>query len=184
MSKEDKSRVRRRDDQLPSAPRGAQPGPASHQASAPHLLPRNDAIALAQWSAAIIAAAAALWLSRGTSFAPIGDWRSRQPDLHMYRIVCGGNRFALCRCGAIWPQARRRSRGALKRSHSRRPLSARRRFGQMRRMATLPDPRTGGRDNQTRPLRPEMNARASARHIPALLLQIRAVGHTSAKTLR
>lgn len=71
MSKEDKSRVRRRDDQLPSAPRGAQPGPASHQASAPHLLPRNDAIALAQWSAAIIAAAAALWLSRGTSWGQL-----------------------------------------------------------------------------------------------------------------
>ncbi len=68
MSHVDKSRAMRREEHAPSVPGAARSSPASPRAPASRLLSSGDAAALAQWSAAIIAAAAALQLSRGTSF--------------------------------------------------------------------------------------------------------------------
>ncbi len=68
MSRLDKFRVLLDDEQSQSAPSEEQPNPAHLLAPASPLYNRDDALALAQWSAAIIATAMALWLSRGTAF--------------------------------------------------------------------------------------------------------------------
>jgi hypothetical protein len=57
-----------RDERSSSEPREAQRSLAPRQARAFPPLAGTHALVLAQWSAAIIAAAAGLWLSRGTSF--------------------------------------------------------------------------------------------------------------------
>jgi hypothetical protein len=63
-----KSRVTRRDEQSPASLGDAQDGAAPPQTPASRLLAKQDAFTLAQWAAAIAAAAAALRLSGGTSF--------------------------------------------------------------------------------------------------------------------
>jgi hypothetical protein len=68
VSPVDKSPVTRRDEDSPSALADAQLDSTPLQVTPARLLSSADATALAEWSAAIIAAAAAQLLSRGTSF--------------------------------------------------------------------------------------------------------------------
>jgi hypothetical protein len=68
MSHVDKSRVMQHGDQSRSAPGETQIRLAPHKAPGSHLPQRSDTFALAQWSTAIVAAAAALCLAWGTSW--------------------------------------------------------------------------------------------------------------------